>query len=300
MSSLRLANIVHRGVEVLAIEHEGRLLGVSEIEQCFEINSSPAQFADALSFRRRVIMLGIAGLDEVFEQVRGGPVPSEAILNPAECLYLPPTTQDPALLEFSVRSGSKVPTFQRGWGRCLLGHESPLAVPHDEPSAQVAVEIAAILGDDVRDATLIQAERAILGYAVISLWTFPARDQLSPGWGRHRLGQLGPTLVMADSGFDPSACEVVIAVNGTRVATGRREPWNASFARMISFASEGMDLLAGDVIASGPLAVFCGGKVPWWHPGDRISAEVSGLGILSGMMVEARHTNLGVAHPEAD
>ena len=285
MSVLRIANVLHAGVEVLAIEHRGHLLSVSELERVFELEGSPSRFADASSFRRRVFSLGLAGLEEVVDCLGDADAPESAILQRSECMYLVPTVLDAALLEFDVRAEDRVPAFRRGYGRVLRGHESPLSIPSDEASPELSVEVAAILGDDVRNATPAQAARAIAGYATLSLWTLPSREKLSPGWGRYRCGQLGPWLMVADELFDPAACEASISINGEKVVAARARAWRASFAEMIAFASEGAELFAGDIIASGPLAKVSSDGARAIRDGDQVAVQIASVGMLSGVVV---------------
>jgi hypothetical protein len=287
MPSWRIANVLHSGIEVLAIEHRGTLLSVPELERVFDLESSPARFADASSFRRRVFSLGLGGLDEVLECISDGDPPASALLDPRECMYLAPTVANPALFEFDVRVEDPVPMFRRGFGRCLRGHESPLPIPSDEPSPELSVEVAAILGDDVRNATPEQAQRAIVGYATVSLWTLPSRERLAAGWGRFRCGQLGPWLMVPEEPFDPASREVWISINGEKVVAARARPWRSTFAEMIAFASEGTELYAGDVIASGPLARVSSDGARALRDGDRISVDVAGVGTLGGVVVSS-------------
>ncbi len=284
MAPLRLAHVLYDGAEVLAVEYRGRLLSVAELERLFELETSPQRFAEVSSFRRRVFSLGLAGLEELVDCLADGEAPPSAVLDPSQCLWMVPTLANPALLLFEPRPGA-TPSFRRGFGRCLLGHEAPLPVPSDETAPRLEAGIAAILGDDLRCATPEQAERAIIGYAPISLWTFPSREALSPGWGSFRLGQLGPMLTASHDRFDPSDCEVSLVVNGHEVATSQRAPWRASFGEMIAFASEGADLFAGDVVACGPLAVAGGEGRAVLRDRDRVSVRVAGLGELAGVVV---------------
>jgi 2-keto-4-pentenoate hydratase/2-oxohepta-3-ene-1,7-dioic acid hydratase in catechol pathway len=285
MPVLRIANVLHSGIELLAIEHRGQLLSVPELDRVFDLEWSPTRFAEASSFSRRVFSLGLAGLDEVIECIAEGEPPESAILDPRVCMFLTPTVANPALLEFDVRVEDPVPSFRRGFGRCLRGHEAPLQIPSDETSPELAVEVAAILGDDLRNATPEQAQRAIIGYATLSLWTMPSRERLSAGWGRFRCGQLGPWLMVPDGPFDPAGCGVSISINGEKIVAARARPWRSTFAEMIAFASEGAELFAGDVIASGPLAKVSSDGARALRDGDRVSVEVADVGALAGVVV---------------
>ncbi len=283
---LRIANVVHAGVETLAIEAHGDLLEVSAVERRLGLDAAPGHFTgESGSFRQRVFSLGMAGLDEVADGLGDGRPPAEALLNPKLCLFLPPTLPDRALIEFDVLADDPIPRLRWGCARGLQGHDAPLRIPADEPEPQLAVEVAAILGEDLRSASPDEAAAAIAGFAPLCLWTFPSRDRLSTGWGRNRVGQLGPFLVVPQDPFDPLRAQVTITINGRTVLSTPGRRWRWSFPEMIAFASEGVDLLAGDVIASGPLARASSDGGSALRDRDVVSAEVLGLGRLSGTIV---------------
>ena len=286
MSALRLANVVFAGTPVFALEHRGELWSVPVLEQRMALESSPVRFSErACEFQQRVFSLGMTALDELLDCLGDEDGPKEAWMDPRLCMYLPPTVPSCALLEFSALAGDAIPRFKWGNGRCLRGHEAPLPLPPDEVTPQVSVEVAAILGEDVKHASPLEAERAIAGFAPLCLWTFPSRDRVSPGWGAFRLGQLGPVLVVPHSDFDPSACEVTLRVNGQRVVHALGKPWKVGFPEMISFASEAAELLAGDVIASGPLVRTSSDGLRSLRDDDVVSAEIASLGTLAGTIV---------------
>lgn len=286
MIGLRIANLVHAGVETLAIELRGDLLDVAAVERRLGLDASPGRFTgQASSFRQRVFSLGLAGLDDVAEGLGDGRPPADALLNPKLCLFLPPTLPNRSLIEFDVLANDPIPRLRWGSARVLQGHDAPLRVPTDETAPQIAVQVAAVLGEDLRSASVEEARRAIAGFAPLCLWTFPSREKLSPGWGRNRVGQLGPFLVATRDPFDPTATGINVSVGGRRVLSAKGRPWRWTFPELVAFASEGVDLLAGDVIASGPL-VRCssdGGRA--LRDRDVVSVEVEGLGRLSGMIV---------------
>jgi len=286
MTDLRIANLLYAGVEKLAMEVRGDLLDVGVVERRLGLDAAPSLLAsEPSSFRQRVFSLGLAGLADVLDGLGDGRPPAEALLNPKLCMFLPPTLPGRALIQFDILAGDAIPRIRWGNARAMQGHDSPLRIPADEPSPEVSVQVAAVLGEDLRSATIEEASRAIAGYALLSSWTFPSRERLSPGWGRNRLGQLGPWLVATRDPFDPLAAGASIFINSRRVLSSPGRKWRWSFAEMIAFASEGVDLLAGDVIASGPLARASSDGGSALRDRDVVAVEVGGLGRLTGMIV---------------
>ena len=286
MSILRVAHLVHAGSDIVALAHNGHLLDVAALEKRLTIDTSPARFTEqAGSFRQRVFSLGLAGFEELAENLGEGRPPAEAILNPKRCLFLPPTLPDRALIEFDITASAQAPRMRWGNARCLVGHDAPLRIPSDEPQPRLTVQVAAVLREDLRSASVEEAANAIAGFASLCTWDFPSRDRCSPGWGHCRLGQLGPFLVVQNAPWNPAAASVSIDVNGTRVLTAAGRPWRWSFAELVAFASDGVDLLAGDVLASGPIARVSSDGGSALRGGDQIAVEIAGLGRLSGVIV---------------
>ncbi len=288
MTQLRLANVICHDEPVIALEHAGQLLSVTKLEKRFALDGSPIHFTDQTNcFRYRVFSLGMAGLSEIAECLGQSSGPREALLDPSKCLFRPPTTNTPALVEFSVLAEDDVPRFRWGNGRGLRGHDAPLPIPDDEQAPQLSVQIAAVLGDDLTHASVQEAERATAGFTILCLWTFPSRNRVSPGWGGYRNGQLGPLLVTYNAPPDPAKWDIAIRVNGHLVVRAPGKNWKTSFAEMIALASEAADLIAGDIIASGPLARTSSDGKRALRPDDVLEAEIEGLGTLCGTLLSS-------------
>jgi 2-keto-4-pentenoate hydratase/2-oxohepta-3-ene-1,7-dioic acid hydratase in catechol pathway len=60
---------------------------------------------------------------------------------------------------------------------------------------------------------------------------------------------------------------------------------------MIAFATEAADLLAGDVVGSGPLARTSSDGRRSLRDGDTITAEVAGVGRMTGVIVTSKRTS---------
>ena len=287
MQALRLANIVYANEPMIAIDHGGELLSVRALEERLDADWSLSQFTDQANvFRHRVFSLGMAGLNEIAGFLGDCLGPRAAVLNRARCLFLPPTVECSALAEFSIQGENEAPQFRWGNSRCLLGHESILPIPCDEPSPEITVQIGTIIMEDLHYASVEESAQCIAGLAPLSLWTFPSRDRVLPGWGSFRLGQLGPCLVQTNS-TDPKQLAAAIRVNGRTVARTLSRPQRMPIAEMVARASEAARLAPGDIIASGPLVRASGKGGQFLADGDRIEAEVGDLGTLAGMVVRS-------------
>jgi fumarylacetoacetate (FAA) hydrolase len=171
------------------------------------------------------------------------------------------------------------------------------------------LEIAVVLGREVKNPTLEEADRAIFGYTIMN--DFSARTlqmeemklNLGPAKGKDFATALGPYLVTADelSGrLSPSGrgnvldARMTARVNGTQVSDGNASQMSWTFAQILERAGDGVTLYPGDVIGSGTVGTGCflelnGSKITqdqWLHPGDRVSLSVEGLGTLTNTVVE--------------
>ncbi|MGH9441834.1 MAG: fumarylacetoacetate hydrolase family protein [Thermoanaerobaculia bacterium] len=171
------------------------------------------------------------------------------------------------------------------------------------------LEIAAVIGREVRNPTVEEADESIFGFTIMN--DFSARVlqmeemklNLGPAKGKDFATALGPYLVTRDElskRILPSPSGSILdatmtaSVNGVRVSEGNADQMNWTFAQIIQRAADGVTLHPGDVIGSGTVGTGCflelnGSKVTndqWLRPGDRISLSVEGLGTLTNTVVE--------------
>ena len=93
-------------------------------------------------------------------------------------------------------------------------------------------------------------------------------------------GPIGPWLVTPDEIGDLRSLDLTLDVNGTRMQTGNSRSMIFGVANVISYLSDMMSLLPGDVIATGtPPGVGMGMKPPQFlTEGDVMELEITGLG----------------------
>lgn len=192
----------------------------------------------------------------------------------------------------------QVPMFYFSNPHSIQGPNDAVEVPPGSERFDFELEVAAVIGSPLRDATPEEAERAIFGYAILNDWS--ARDiqkfemQGSFGFpkGKDGASSLGPWLVTGDeleprrsrSGFDLA---MSVTVNGEPFGEDNLANLHWSFGEMVSYASRGAWLMPGDVIGSGTcgmgsLAEFWGRNGadarPPLAPGDEVTMQVELLG----------------------
>jgi len=142
------------------------------------------------------------------------------------------------------------------------------------------------VGKAGRDISVKDAPRHIAGYIVMN--DCSARDiqknemvcRMGPAKGKDFATVLGPYLITADE-WHGRIPELKIRVNGEEWSSSRKAQPYWSFATMLSHASQGEDLLPGDLLGSGTYFKGCGLDMGRWiRPGDKLELDAGPLGTL--------------------
>ena len=151
------------------------------------------------------------------------------------------------------------------------------------------VELAVVIGTGGRDIPRADALRHVFGYTIINDVT--ARDlqkrhnQWFKGKSLDTFCPMGPMLVTADEIPDPQALAVSLRVNGQTRQSSHTAKMIFPVAQCIEVLSQGMTLLPGDIIATGTPEGVGAATGTFLRAGDRIEAEVEGIGILASKVV---------------
>ena len=113
--------------------------------------------------------------------------------------------------------------------------------------------------------------------------------QWTKGKSHDTFGPLGPWLVTRDEVGDPHNLEMWLDVNGERRQTGNSNTLIFDVPTVVSYLSQFMTLMPGDVISTGtPPGVGMGRKPPvYLKEGDRMTLSIQGLGEQSQVVVPA-------------
>ena len=171
------------------------------------------------------------------------------------------------------------------------------------------LECFAVIGKTVTNATIEEADDAILGYGVMNDFSARALQMeemklnLGPAKGKDFATAIGPWIVTKDelsSRIAPSPrgnvvhARMTAHVNGVRVSDGNVAQMTWTFAQIVQRASDGVTLEPGEVIGSGTVGTGCflelnGSGVTkdqWLRPGDVVSLAIDGFGTLTNTIVE--------------
>jgi 2,4-diketo-3-deoxy-L-fuconate hydrolase len=175
---------------------------------------------------------------------------------------------------------------------CIQGANDPVMLPQGSVKTDWEVELGVVIGTRARYVTEQAALQHVAGYCTINdiserAYQLERGGTWDKGKGCDTFGPLGPWLVTRDEVPDPQALGLWLDVNGQRVQTGNTRTMVFSVAKIISYLSEFMTLLPGDVITTGtPPGVGMGMKPPrFLKPGDLLTLGVDGLGEQRQMVV---------------
>lgn len=155
-------------------------------------------------------------------------------------------------------------------------------------------ELAVIIGKPGLGIELDNAMQHVFGYSVINDVT--ARDrqkwhkQFYIGKSYKGCCPMGPAIVTADEIADPHNLQLRSWVNGDLKQDSNTKHQIFKIANVISVLSQGMELEAGDIIATGTPSGVGYARTPpeFLMPGDVVECEVEGIGKISNKITQRK------------
>ncbi|WP_121196695.1 fumarylacetoacetate hydrolase family protein [Mucilaginibacter gracilis] len=167
----------------------------------------------------------------------------------------------------------------------LAGPFDDIIIPKNSVKTDWEVELAVIIGKKASYVNEADAHQYIAGYALhndVSEREFQIErgGTWDKGKGCDTFAPIGPFLATADEMTDVDNLRVWLTVNGTSMQNGTTANLIFKVPFLISYLSQFMTLLPGDVISTGtPAGVGLGFKPPiYLQPGDVVELGIDGLG----------------------
>jgi 2,4-didehydro-3-deoxy-L-rhamnonate hydrolase len=167
----------------------------------------------------------------------------------------------------------------------LVGPNDPLVIPKKATKVDWEVELAFVIGKKAQYVGKENALDYVAGYALhndYSERTFQLErgGQWVKGKSADTFAPLGPFLATPDEIPDPCNLKMWLKVNGELRQNSSTCNLIFDIATLVSYLSEFMTLLPGDVISTGtPPGVGLGMKPPQYlRPGDVVEPGIEGLG----------------------
>lgn len=167
----------------------------------------------------------------------------------------------------------------------LVGPDDDLVIPRGSEKTDWEVELAVVIGRVTRHVSVAEAPACIAGYTVHNdyserAWQLERGGQWVKGKSADTFAPLGPWLVTADEVPDSGQLRLWLTVNGRKFQDGNTSNLIFDVPFVVSYLSQFMTLLPGDVISTGtPAGVGLGQKPPLYlKSGDVVELGIDGLG----------------------
>jgi 2-keto-4-pentenoate hydratase/2-oxohepta-3-ene-1,7-dioic acid hydratase in catechol pathway len=168
---------------------------------------------------------------------------------------------------------------------CIQGANDPVRKPRLATKMDWEVELGIVIGSKARYVSKEDALDHVAGYVVcddLSERAFQMERGLTwdRGKGCETFGPVGPWLVTKDEVGDVQNLDMWLDVNGKRMQTGNTRTMIFDCATLVSYVSEFMVLLPGDIITTGTPPGVGMGMNPqvWLNEGDVIELGIAKLG----------------------
>ena len=176
----------------------------------------------------------------------------------------------------------------------VVGPDGAVVLPHGIERLDWEVELAAVIGTSARNMSEHHALDCVAGYTVINDVSVRDRFKREPppeppmafDWFTHKgwatTCPMGPWLVPSKFCANPGDLKMTLMVNGLVKQNSTTAEMIFDLKAQIAFLSRIVQLLPGDVIATGtPAGVGAGDKNSrYLQPGDEMVAEIEGIGTL--------------------
>jgi 2-keto-4-pentenoate hydratase/2-oxohepta-3-ene-1,7-dioic acid hydratase in catechol pathway len=180
-----------------------------------------------------------------------------------------------------------VPVLFAKWPSAMIGHDETIVIPREETRPDYEAEVAVVIGRRTYRADADAARAAVGGVSAMNDVS-GRRAQLETPLRQFTLGKsfdtfapMGPCVVSAD-GLDLTSIDVKATVSGEVLQSSNTRNLIFSIVELIRYASAGMTLEPGDVIATGTPGGVGDSRTPprYLRDGDVVDVWVDGVGTL--------------------
>ena len=173
---------------------------------------------------------------------------------------------------------------------CIQGPNDDVMLPKNSVKTDWEVELGVVIGTTARYVSQKDALNHVAGYCLINdvserEYQIERGGTWDKGKGCDTFGPIGPWLVTRDDVPNPQKLDMWLDLNGERMQTGNTKTMIFGVAKLVSYVSQFMTLMPGDVITTGtPPGVGMGikknGKAApiYLKRGDTIALGIEGLG----------------------
>ncbi len=173
---------------------------------------------------------------------------------------------------------------------CVQGPDDSVMLPKNSVKSDWEVELGIVIGTKAQYVSQKDALNFVAGYALVNdvserEYQLERGPQWDKGKGCDTFGPIGPWMVTKDEVPNPQKLAMWLDLNGERMQTGNTKTMIFSVAKIVSYVSQFMTLMPGDVITTGtPPGVGMGIKKDgqpaprFLRAGDVMTLGIEGLG----------------------
>ena len=177
----------------------------------------------------------------------------------------------------------------------IVGPDDPVVIPRGGTKLDWEVELGVVIGARASYVSAEEAPSHVAGYVLHNDYSERAFQlerggQWVKGKSADTFAPLGPYLVTPDEIADPHALHLWLSVNGVRRQDSTTASMIFGVPALVSYVSQFMTLLPGDVISTGtPSGVALGMKPSpvYLKAGDVVTLGIDGLGESRQKVVES-------------
>ncbi|WP_042663413.1 fumarylacetoacetate hydrolase family protein [Haloferax sp. ATB1] len=163
----------------------------------------------------------------------------------------------------------------------LIGPNDTIELPYSDERFDYEVELAFIMGSDVKDIPAEEVWDNVLGYTILLDISLRGDQDRSNRKSFDTFTVVGPFVVTPDEVGDPQALDMELQLNGETRQAVNTDDMIYSCADIVQYASIGATIKAGDVVTTGtPSGV---GEL---QAGDRIYAQIENIGSMEVSVTE--------------
>ena len=190
--------------------------------------------------------------------------------------------------QHAIESGMEIPKEPVVFTKALTSIAGPndtVELPEGSVAGDWEIELGFVIGTLARKVPVAQALQHVAGYCLANDvserdWQIKRNGQWGKGKSFDGFGPLGPWLVTTDELPDPQNIPLELAVNGVVRQASNTADMIFPVAQIVSYLSQFMTLLPGDVVITGtPQGVGLGMKPPTFlKRGDVMTLSAGPLG----------------------
>lgn len=183
---------------------------------------------------------------------------------------------------------------------CIQGPDDDVMLPKGSKKSDWEVELGIVIGTKAQYVSQKEALNYVAGYCLVNdiserEYQLERGPQWDKGKGCDTFGPIGPWLVTTDDIPNPQKLGLWLDLNGNPMQQGNTSTMIFSVAKVVSYVSQFMTLLPGDVITTGtPPGVGMGLKKDgqsaprYLKKGDVMTLGIDGLGVQTQRVIAYR------------